>query len=73
MEINIYAGGKVINVENNYWTTYWKPRKNIPYWIVDDNVGDVFTICFNDEVVDKSKTIKKTAQFMMEYADKISR
>lgn len=61
------------NYNYNYWTTYWKPRKNIPYWIVDDNVGDVFTICFNDEVVDKSKTIKKTAQFMMEYADKISR
>lgn len=61
------------NYNYNYWTTYWRPRTNIPYWIVDDNVGDVFTICFNDEVVDKAKTIKKTAQFMMEYADKISR
>ena len=59
------------NYEYGYWVTYWKPKKNIPYWVVDDSIGDVFTICFDDEIVDKAKAIRKAAQFMMEYADKI--
>lgn len=59
------------NYEYDYWVTYWKPKNDIPYWIVDDTVGDVFTICFNNEKVNKADAIKKAAQFMMDYADVI--
>lgn len=59
------------NYEYGYWTTYWKPKNNIPYWIVDETIGDVFTICYNDEPVDKADAIVKTAQFMLEYANSL--
>lgn len=58
------------NYEYGYWVTYWKPKKNIPYWIVDDSIGEVFTICFNEEAVNKKEAIKRAAQFIMEYANK---
>mgnify|MGYP001635344188 CR=1 FL=1 len=59
------------NYEYGYWTTYWKPKNNIPYWVVDESIGNVFTICFNDEIVDKAEAVRKSAQFMMKYANKI--
>lgn len=60
------------NYEYDYWTTYWKPKKEIPYWVVDDSIGDVFTICFDDKEVDKADAIRKAALFMLEYADSIT-
>lgn len=60
------------NYEYGYWVTYWKPKKNIPYWIVDESIGDVFTICFNDDIiVDKAEAIRKAAEFMLAYANEI--
>lgn len=52
-----------------YWMNYWRPKDNIPYWVVDDSIGDVFTICFTNEHVDKAESIRKAAQFMADYAD----
>ena len=57
------------NYEYGYWVTYWRAKKDIPYYIVDDSVGNVFTICYNDELCDRSEAMKKAAQFMMEYAE----
>ena len=57
------------NYEYGYWVTYWRAKKDIPYYIVDESVGNVFTICYNDELCDRSEAMKKAAQFMMEYAE----
>lgn len=57
------------NYEYRYWVTYWRAKKDIPYYIVDESVGNVFTICYNDELCDRSEAMKRAAQFMMEYAE----
>jgi hypothetical protein len=31
----------------------------------------VFTICFNDDMLDKKEALKKTAKFMLDYSDKL--
>lgn len=59
------------NYEYGYWTTYWKPKKDIPYYIVDESAGDVFTICYSNELCDRVEVMKRAAQFMMEYAETI--
>lgn len=56
------------NYEYGYWVTYWQPKKGIPYWVIDENVGDVFTICYTNETIDRAEAIKRAGQFMMEYA-----
>lgn len=66
-----FGSGRVQRYEYGYWVTFWKPKDDIPYWIADENIGDVFTICFNDEAVDKKEAVRRAAQFMMEYAEKI--
>ena len=58
--------------EYGYWATYWKPKKGIPYLVVDESIGYVFTICFTNEAVDKAEAIRKAAQFMLKYADKFA-
>ena len=57
------------NYEYGYWVTYWRAKKDIPYYIVDESIGNVFTICYNDELCDRSEAMKKAAQFMMKYAE----
>lgn len=57
------------NYEYGYWVTYWRAKKDIPYYIVDESVGNVFTICYNDELCDRAEAMKRAAQFMMEYAE----
>ena len=57
------------NYEYGYWVTYWRAKKDIPYYIVDESIGNVFTICYNDELCDRSEAMKRAAQFMMKYAE----
>lgn len=59
------------NYKYEFWVTYWQPKDKIPYWVVDESVGDVFTVCYNDEPVDKAEAIRKAARFMMDYADSL--
>lgn len=59
------------NYEYGFWVTYWKPKTGIPYWVVDPNVGEVFTICYNDEPVDKKLALQRAAQFLMDYAERL--
>lgn len=57
------------NYDYSYWLTYWKPKEGIPYWVVDKNIGKVFTICYTKDPVDKAPSIRKAAQFLLDYAD----
>lgn len=52
-----------------YFTTYWEPRNGIPARIVDDSVGKVFTVCFNEEPADKKENMRRAAAFLLAYAD----
>lgn len=59
------------NYKYDYWVTHWKPKDNIAYWVVDESIGDVFTICFDNKTINKSESIKKAAQFLMVYANRL--
>ena len=59
------------NYEYDYWVTHWKPKDNIPYFVVDKSIGDVFTICYDNDTVCKAEVIKKAAMFLMDYANQV--
>lgn len=50
----------------SYFMTYWKPLPEIPYQIIDETVGKVFTICYNEELVDPIKAIRTAGEFLLE-------
>lgn len=54
-----------------YFVDHWKPKDSIPYWVVDETAGDVFTICYTEGPVDKKEALKRAAQFMLDYADRL--
>lgn len=55
----------------SYFMTYWKPLPEIPYHIIDETVGKVFTICYNEELVDQIKAIRTAGKFLLEIAEKM--
>lgn len=59
------------NYQYGFFVTYWKPKEGIKHWIVDDRVGDVFVICYDDGPINKMAALRRAAQFMNEYADRI--
>lgn len=59
------------NYEYGYWVYYWKPKDNIPYLITDDEISEVFTVCYTKEVVDKKEALKKAAEFLLSYSSMI--
>ena len=61
------------NYKYDYWTTYWKPKDGISYYVADESIGNVFTICYNDDPADKYTSLIKTAQFLTDYANRIGR
>lgn len=54
-----------------YWTTWWKPKGDIPYRVVDKDVGDVFVICYDDGPFDMKKAVRQAADFMKSYAESL--
>lgn len=62
------------NYDYTYFVTYWKPKKGIESWIVDESIGDVFVVCYEkdtDEKVDKKKAMVTAAQLLLAYAETI--
>lgn len=55
--------------DKEYWLTIWKPKENIPYYITDTSIGDVFVVCYNEEPADKVKSLKTAAAALNAYAD----
>lgn len=58
------------NYKHGYWVVYWRPKDGISYYIVDDSAGGVFTVCHNNEPVDKKEALIRAAQFLLAYAEK---
>lgn len=54
-----------------YWQNAWAPNPelNIPYYIVDDSVGFVFTICYNTEPVDMGYALRRVAEYLNKFAE----
>jgi len=52
------------NYKYSYWVTYWQPIDGISRWVVDERQGEVFTICYNKEPVNKFEAMKKAADFL---------
>lgn len=57
------------NCDYRYWMTFWKPKDGIPTYVVDDNVDDVFVVCYSDSPVNKKEAAKYAALFFKGYAD----
>jgi hypothetical protein len=55
--------------EYGYWAERWKPRDNIPYWVVDKSIDKVFVICYNKESVNRADSLIKAGEFLIEYAN----
>ena len=58
------------NYKYGFWTTYWKPKKELERWIINKDIDDVFVVCYDDEPVNRQTALVKAAQFMLEYAKK---
>lgn len=58
------------NYKYGVWAVWPKPKDGIPYWVVDESIGDVFVVCYNDDPFDKVTAIRNTAKFLEAYADK---
>lgn len=61
------------NYEYGFWATMWKAIDDTPYWVVDKSVGEVYTVCYDDEPVDKVKAFRQAAEFMAACARKLER
>lgn len=59
------------NYDHEYWTTYWKPKNGIPYYVADDRIEDVFVVCYDNSPVDKRKAIEAAGQFLLDYAGRM--
>lgn len=60
--------------KDNYeyrWITTWTPKDGIPSYVPDKTVGQVFTICYTDEKVDRAFLMRKSAEILLKYADNI--
>lgn len=57
--------------EYGYWRVCWKPKVGIPYWVADGSVGDVFTVCYTDEPVDRKTAVRRAAEFLADYAERL--
>lgn len=55
------------NYKYNYWVTRWKAKDGIPYYIVDEDIGDVFTICYKNEPVNIKEALTKVAHYLLAY------
>lgn len=53
------------------WITIWKPKENIPYWITDTDIKDIFVVCYNEEPADKVKSLRTAADVLNAYADNL--
>lgn len=51
-----------------YYVTYWKPKDGISTRVVDDSIGDVFTVCYTKGPVDRKTALEKAAAFLLDYA-----
>lgn len=72
-DVNAYRKQIGKPCDHSYWATFWKPKEGISYKIVDESIGDVFTICFDEEPVDKIEALRKAGRFLQDYADYLSR
>lgn len=57
--------------EYGYFVTFWKPKKGIEAYIVDETVENVFVVCYTDEPVDRKTAVTKAGQFLLDYAKTI--
>lgn len=57
------------NYKYDYWMIHWKPKPDISMLVLDENVSDVFVICYNDEPVNMKESLMRAAHFMTAYAD----
>lgn len=57
----------------SYWATFWKPKAGIPFKVVDESIEEVFTICYNEDPVDQVAALRKAGQFLLDYADRLSK
>lgn len=55
------------NYKYNYWVTKWKAKDGIPYWILDEDIGDVFTVCYKDEPANMKDALAKAARYLLAY------
>ncbi len=54
-----------------YYTTYWKPKNHIPYYVLDESIKDVFVVCYDDEPFDKMAALTRASDFITEYAKRM--
>ena len=55
--------------EYGAWMYRWKPKKEIPFYIIDANVTNAFVVCYDEGPVNKVQALREGAGFLMAYAD----
>ena len=59
------------NYKYTFFTDFWKPKDDIPMWILDEDVKEVFVVCYKEEKADKKTALEKAAGFMLAYAARL--
>lgn len=59
------------NYKYTFFTDFWKPKDDIPMWVLDEDVKEVFVVCYREEKADKKTALEKAAGFMLAYAARL--
>lgn len=62
--------------EYNFWAAYWRPKEGIDVYVLDDEIDEVFVICYDnspENIPDKKDLIRKAGEFLLAYADGLNR
>ena len=43
------------NYKYTFFTDFWKPKDDIPMWVLDEDVKEVFVVCYREEKADKKE------------------
>jgi hypothetical protein len=52
------------------WVTHWQPIRDIPYWIVDDSIKEVFVVCSDGKVQDRKESLRQAGEFLIKLSEK---
>lgn len=59
------------NYKYTYFTDFWKPKEGISRYIVDEDIENVFVVCYSTEEADKKTALERAASFLLAYAARL--
>lgn len=56
------------NYTYGFWMSMWEPKEGIAYYVIDDDVKEVFTVCYNEDTPNLKESMIHAGEFLINYA-----